>query len=157
MGWFVLTQIFSTLIQLMGIGRQSDRAKDLEIIILRYQLDMAQRKLQTPLKPTRVEKLTLAMLVTNLKQVSRRPASQLRDLVRLFQSEAVLCWHRQLILRKRTDAAHNNNDGWPALDRELEWNDIQTKQETSPQSDEALTIHNCGSDGDGIISKYMPG
>ena len=84
MGWFILTQIFSTLIQLIGIGRKSDQEKDLEIIILRYQLDMAQRKLQTPLKPTRAEKLTLAVLVTNLKRGSRRSANQLRGLVRLF-------------------------------------------------------------------------
>ena len=120
MGWFILTQIFSVLIQLIGIGRKSDQEKDLEIIILRYQLDMAQRKLQTPLKPTRVEKLTLAVLVTKLKQGSRRPASQLRDLVRLFQPETVLRWHRQLIRRKWTYATHTNKGGRPALDRELE-------------------------------------
>jgi hypothetical protein len=61
MGWFILTQLFSTLIiQLIRIGRMSDQEKDLEIMILRYQLDMAERKLQTPLKPTRAEKLTLA-------------------------------------------------------------------------------------------------
>ena len=74
MGWFILTQLFSTLIQLIGIGRKSDQEKDLEIIILRYQLDMAQRKLQTPLKPTRAEKLTLPVLVAKLKQGSRQPA-----------------------------------------------------------------------------------
>ena len=34
MGWFVLTQIFFVLIQLIGIGRKSDQEKDLEIIIL---------------------------------------------------------------------------------------------------------------------------
>jgi hypothetical protein len=38
----------------------SDQEKDLEIMILRYQLDLAERKLQTPLKPNRAEKLTLA-------------------------------------------------------------------------------------------------
>jgi len=52
MGWFVLTQLFSVLIQLIGIGRKSDQEKDLEIMILRYQLDMAQRKLQTPVGAT---------------------------------------------------------------------------------------------------------
>ena len=67
---------------------------------LRYQLDMAQRKLQSPFKPTRAEKLTLAVLVTNLKRDSRRSANKLRALVRLFQPETVLGWHRQLICRK---------------------------------------------------------
>jgi hypothetical protein len=36
MGWFILTQLFSILIQLIRIGRMSDQEKDLEILILRY-------------------------------------------------------------------------------------------------------------------------
>jgi len=72
---------------------------------------MAQRKLQTPLKPTRIEKLTLAVLVTKLRQGSRQPAKQLRDLVRLFQPETVLGWHRQLIRRKWTYATHTKKGG----------------------------------------------
>ena len=59
MGWFILTQLFSILIQLIRIGRKSDQEKDLEIMTLHYQLDMAERKLQTPLKPTHAEKLAL--------------------------------------------------------------------------------------------------
>jgi len=102
MGWFILTQLFSIRIQLIRIGRMSDHEKDLETLILRYQLDMAERTLQTPLKPTRVEKLILAVLVAKLTQGTRRPANQLRDLIRLFQPETVLRWHRQLVRRKRS-------------------------------------------------------
>ena len=91
MGWFILTQLFSILIQLIRIGRKSDQEKDLEIMILRYQLDMTERKLQSPLKLTRVEKLTLAVLLTKLKQGTQRSAHQLRDLIRLFQPETVCC------------------------------------------------------------------
>jgi hypothetical protein len=43
MAWFILTQLFSTLIQLVRIGQMSDQEKDLEIMILRYQLDLAER------------------------------------------------------------------------------------------------------------------
>jgi len=42
MVWFILTQLFSILIQLIRIGRMSDHEKDLEILILHYQLDMAE-------------------------------------------------------------------------------------------------------------------
>jgi hypothetical protein len=52
MGWFILTQLFSILIQWIRIGRMSDQENDLEFLILRYQLDMAERKLKTPLKPS---------------------------------------------------------------------------------------------------------
>ena len=92
---------------------------------------MAQRKLQSPLKPTRVEKLTLAVLVTKLRQGSRQPAYQLRDLVRLFQPETVLRWHRQLIRRKWTYATHTNKGGRPALDRELEALIVRLAQENN--------------------------
>ena len=51
MAWFILSQLFSTLIQLIHIGRISDPEKELEIMILRYQLAIVERKLQTLLKP----------------------------------------------------------------------------------------------------------
>jgi hypothetical protein len=82
MGWFILAQLFSTLIQLIGIGWMSDQEKNVELMILRYQLDMAERKLQRPVRPSRAEKVTLAVLVARLKRCSQRPSSQLRGLVR---------------------------------------------------------------------------
>jgi hypothetical protein len=39
MGWFILAQLSSTLIQLTQIGRKPDQEKDLELMILRTQLD----------------------------------------------------------------------------------------------------------------------
>ena len=46
MVWFLVAQIFSTLISLIQIGRMAETDKDLEIMILRYQLGIAERKLQ---------------------------------------------------------------------------------------------------------------
>jgi len=42
--WFVITLVFSTLLQLIDIGRLSNQEKDLEIMILRHQLDILERK-----------------------------------------------------------------------------------------------------------------
>ncbi len=43
--WFLVSQIFSTLISLIQIGRMSESDKDLEIMVLRYQLaDIPQQK-----------------------------------------------------------------------------------------------------------------
>jgi putative transposase len=100
MGWFILAQLFSTLIQLVQLGWKSDQQKDLELMILRYQLDMAERKLHKPARPTRAEKMTLAMLVARLKGCSGRPARELRRLLLLFQPETVLRWHRELARHK---------------------------------------------------------
>ncbi len=41
--WFTITHIFSTLLEFIGIGHLSEREKDLEILILRHQLDILER------------------------------------------------------------------------------------------------------------------
>jgi hypothetical protein len=61
-----LAHIFTTLLELIRISRLADHDKDLEILVLRYQLGSAQRKLNRTIKPTKSEKLTLAILVNIL-------------------------------------------------------------------------------------------
>ena len=63
----------------MNIGRLSEQEKDLEILILRHQLAILERKLKKPVKPTRAEKLTLATLVAKVRQVTNRPISWLTE------------------------------------------------------------------------------
>ena len=102
MGWFIIAHIFSMLLEFMGIGRLSEREKDIEIMILCHQLDILERKQKTPIKPNRAEKMTLAVLTNKLKQISNRSTHQLRDAVRIFQPATVLKWHRQLVKGKWT-------------------------------------------------------
>jgi len=45
MGWFILKHIFSTILSIINITRLSNQEKDLEILILRQQLSILQRKL----------------------------------------------------------------------------------------------------------------
>ena len=67
MVWFVISLIFSTLLELITIGHLSYREKDLEILILRHQLDILERKRTKPIKPARAEKLTLTVLTNKFK------------------------------------------------------------------------------------------
>ena len=69
----------------------SDSEKDLEILILRHQLDTLERKQKRTIQPNRAEKFILSMLTAHLKKVTNRPVSQLRDVIR---------WHRELVRRK---------------------------------------------------------
>jgi hypothetical protein len=98
--WFLVTQIFSTLISLIQIGRLSESDKALEIMVLRYQLGITERKLQKPVLANRAERMTLTILAAKLKQQTKRPASQFRQLIRLVQPETVFRWHRDLVRRK---------------------------------------------------------
>jgi transposase InsO family protein len=81
MVWFLVAQIFSTLISLFQIGRMAESEKDLEIMVLRYQLGIAERKLQKPVRANRAERMTLAVLAAKLKKQTKRPASQFRQLI----------------------------------------------------------------------------
>lgn len=50
MAWFILSQIFSTLLTLFRLGRTSEADKELEILILRQQLGILKRHLDKPIK-----------------------------------------------------------------------------------------------------------
>jgi len=58
MVWFIIKLIFSTILDIITIGRQSTLEKDLEILVLRQQISILQRKNNSPIRPSRVEKLT---------------------------------------------------------------------------------------------------
>jgi hypothetical protein len=77
------------------------------------------RKQNKPLKPTRTEKLILAVLVHKLKRHTHRSTQQLREIVRIFQPETVLKWHRDLVRRKWSYQRKHKGDR-PRLNPELE-------------------------------------
>jgi hypothetical protein len=90
MDWYLLMQIFSTWIELLLLGRKSTPEKDLEILLLRRQLMIVERTLTKPLRISRGEKLTLAVLVVQLKYRTGQTVHQLRQMMRIFQPETVL-------------------------------------------------------------------
>jgi len=130
MGWFILTHIFATIFSFSAIGRLSDWEKDLEILLLRQQLAILQRKSKHPVKPSRIEKLTLAVLTTKFKQTTQQTANQLRDVIRIFQPETVLRWHRELVRRKWT-YPNKNKGGRPPISKETENLILQIARENS--------------------------
>lgn len=75
MVWFVFIQVFSILLEWLSLGRKTEQEKDLEILLLRRQLVILERKLDKPLRVSRAEKLPLAVLLARLRAVSRRPTS----------------------------------------------------------------------------------
>ena len=48
MGWFIISQIFSVLLEVIILSSQSEKNKDLEILLLRRQLAMVERKQDKP-------------------------------------------------------------------------------------------------------------
>jgi putative transposase len=130
MGWFILAQLFSTLISMVRFGRMSETEKDLEILILRHQLDILERKQKRTIKPNRVEKFILAMLTAQLKKATQRPVGQLRNVIRIFQPETVLRWHRELVRHKWT-FNRRTKGGRPRISKELEALIVRLARENS--------------------------
>jgi putative transposase len=118
-GWFILKHIFSTIFTFITIGRLSHLEKDLEILVLRQQLSILQRKLNRPIRTSRVEKMTLAVLITKIMRTSHQSTNQLRDIIRIFQPETVLRWHRELV-RWKWSYPNKNKGGRPTIGKEIE-------------------------------------
>jgi hypothetical protein len=55
MVWFMLMQLFSTLLEGLWLGRKSAREKDLEILLLRRQLTIVDRRRDKPLRISRAD------------------------------------------------------------------------------------------------------
>ena len=119
MGWFVISQVLSVLLELIILSGQSEKNKDLEILLLRRQLAMVERKLDKLLRVSRAEKLPLAVLANMLKESTGQTANQMKRAIRIFRPETVFKWHRELVRRKWT---HNRQGrgGRSRTDKELE-------------------------------------
>jgi hypothetical protein len=100
--FFLLAQIFSSLLDLIWLGRRAEQDKDAEILLLRQQLRILQRKQPNPPRISRWEKLTLVVLACKLTTMTNRARARLSQVVLLFKPETLLTWHRELVRRKWT-------------------------------------------------------
>jgi hypothetical protein len=67
--FFLLAQAFSLLLDLIWLGQRAEQDKDVEILLLRQQLRILQRKQPQPPRISRWEKLVLLVLVNKLTRL----------------------------------------------------------------------------------------
>ena len=94
---FRFSQALSMLLDLLWLGRRADHDKDLEILLLRQQLRILQRKQPHTPRISRWQKLMLLGLAGKLTSSTR---VRLGQAVPLFKPETLLKWHRELVRRK---------------------------------------------------------
>lgn len=102
MVWFTVMQVLSTLLEWLSLRRKNEQEKDLEILLLRRQLAILERRLDKPLRVSRAEKLPLAVLLARLRIVNRQTTSRSWEVIRIFQPETVIKWHREAARLKWT-------------------------------------------------------
>src|SRR5881392_557741 len=100
MVWFVVGQVFTMLLDILALRGQSEREKDIEILLLRQQLRIIERKQSRLHRLSHWEKLSLAVLTTRFKAVTTGGRERLHQVIRIVQPETVLKWHRELVRRK---------------------------------------------------------
>ena len=119
MVWFMILQVVSTLVELVRLGCQSKSDKDLEILLLRRQLAIYDRKQGRAPRLSRSEKLALVVLATKLKVQTGRTIGAMGAVIRIVKPATLFGWHRQLVRRKWT-YRRPNAGGRPRINWELE-------------------------------------
>ena len=117
--YFVLARILVFLLDLIVTLSRSDQEKDLEILLLRQQLRILQRKHPHPPRISRWEKLALAVLAAELTAVGSSARHRLGQIALVFKPETLLKWHRELVRRNWT-FTRRRTGGRPPIPAELE-------------------------------------
>jgi len=128
--WTILAQLYLMLLELLRLSRLSTDEKDLEILILRQQLDVMVRKNNQVVRPSREEKWSLAVLTATLKKRGRFTTSQLGRVIRIFKPETVIGWHRELERRKWTQTPVHQG-GRPPISKDLSELIVQLAKENT--------------------------
>ncbi len=98
--WFMVMQVISTLVELVRLGCQFESEKDLEILLLRRQLAIYERRQGQALRLSRSEKLTLVVLAMKLKVKTGRTIKALGGVIRTVKPTTLFGWHQQLVRLK---------------------------------------------------------
>lgn len=114
-----LASLLSRLLDLAVHRRRDTRELELEIVLLRHQLRILERAQARRLRPSRWERLTLAVVVAALQRHARGARAAWRRSLVLFSPETVLKWHRALVRRKWTFRC-GRAGGRPAITADLE-------------------------------------
>ena len=98
----LLMSLFSIFFDLVAILRTSKSDKDLEILILRQQVRILQRKTKTPPRISDPERMILATLSDKYCSFKDGARQHLNQVMLIFKPDTVLRWHRELVRRKWT-------------------------------------------------------
>ncbi len=117
--FLLLAHAFSLLLNIIWVGHRAEHDKDVEILLLRQQLRILQRKQLRPPHLSRWEKLTLLVLSSKLTVMTNSAQTRLSQVVLLFKPDTLLKWHRELVRRKWTFKQRSPR-GRPSISSELE-------------------------------------
>jgi putative transposase len=127
MFWCSVATLLALLVDVVSFRlRKAD--KDIEVLLLRQQIRILERKLGHKARINRWEKCVLAVIAVKLMRQTGKMKKELSDSLVLFNPETVLGWHKALVRRKWT-FKHHARVGRPATLPELRALVIRLAQE----------------------------
>ena len=114
-----LTFFLTLLFDLWTVRHTQTRDKDLEILLLRQQLRIVERRQKRGPEIPHWQKVPLAVLAARLMRTGAQMNLILAASALLFKPATLLRWHRELVRRKWTFQRQSQR-GRPAIDPELE-------------------------------------
>ncbi len=123
--------LWSFLLDLAAVSRLAENDKDMEIMLLRQQLRIVERKQPRGPSIPRWQKVLLAALAMRLKGKGPNTHQKLTDSIILFKPETVLGWHRALVRRKWTFKQHQQTAGRPRTEANIEVLVVQMARDNS--------------------------
>ncbi len=124
----IILFVWEFMMDIASISGMGSDEKDLEILLLRQQLRIVERKQERGPQIPRWQKVPLAMLAVRLKKRTRDGKAALEESVRLFKPATVIGWHRALV-RRRWTYKQGNKPGRPPIDKQLEQLIVQVARE----------------------------
>jgi len=77
--WFMIGQVIQVVMDVLSLHLIADRDKDLEVLVLRQQIRILERRVGKQVRPSRIEKLLLALSALQIKgkrQISERESEK---------------------------------------------------------------------------------
>jgi putative transposase len=115
----VMLFVWQFVLDLVAVLRMTDDEKDLEIMLLRQQLRIVERKQVRGPQIPRWQKVPLAALAVRVKDKASNAREVLAESVRLFKPDTLVGWHRAIVRRKWTFKQARKR-GRPPVDSDLE-------------------------------------
>ncbi len=135
--------LWEFLMDVLAVSRLSDDEKELELLLLRQQLRIVERRQERGPQIPRWQKVPLAMLAVRLKKRARNGRSALEASVRLFRPATIVGWHRAIVRRKWT-YQQRGKPGRPPIDVELEGWILQVARDNPGLGYEKLAVRKLG-------------
>ncbi len=119
MVFWSLMHILTLFLDIIAVLGVTNGDKNLEIIILRQQIRILQRKVKSPPRISDPERIILSTLIDKFSHSTKDARHHLYQVMLIFKPDTVLGWHRELVHHKWT-FRRKRNPGRPCISSELQ-------------------------------------